>query len=165
MTVTIEKEIEVSFDFNEDEAIKAVVEAAAAYEKLPYEAEVSVTLTDNASIQEVNRDFRDTDAPTDVLSFPMADFETPADFDALEEMDDVFNPDTGEFMMGDIMISVDKVKEQALLYGHSEKRELCFLVAHSMLHLMGYDHMEDSERLLMEKKQEEILESLGISRE
>ena len=104
MTVTIEKEIEVSFDFNEDEAIKAVVEAAAAYEKLPYEAEVSVTLTDNASIQEVNRDFRNTDAPTDVLSFPMADFETPADFDALEEMDDVFNPDTGEFMMGDIMI-------------------------------------------------------------
>ena len=164
MTVTIEKEVECGFSFDEDELIRTVIEAALDYENCPYDAEVSVTLTDNESIREVNRDFRNLDRATDVLSFPMADYATPADFDSLEEMDDVFNPETGEYMMGDIMISVEKVKEQAEAYGHSEKRELAFLVAHSMLHLMGYDHEEDEERQVMEKKQEEILQNLNITR-
>ena len=108
--------------------------------------------------------YRNIDKETDVLAFPMADYKTPADFDILEEMDDVFNPDTGEYMMGDIMISVDKVREQAEAYGHSEKRELCFLVAHSMLHLMGYDHMTPEDAACMEKKQEAILTKLGYTR-
>jgi len=164
MTVTIEKEVECGFSFDEDELIRTVIEAALDYENCPYDAEVSVTLTDNESIREVNRDFRNLDRATDVLSFPMADYATPADFDSLEEMDDVFNPETGEYMMGDIMISVEKVKEQAEAYGHSEKRELAFLVAHSMLHLMGYDHEEEEERQVMEKKQEEILQNLNINR-
>jgi len=164
MTVTIEKEVECGFSFDEDELIRTVIEAALDYENCPYDAEVSVTLTDNESIREVNRDFRNLDRATDVLSFPMADYATPADFDSLEEMDDVFNPETGEYMMGDIMISVEKVKEQAEAYGHSEKRELAFLVAHSMLHLMGYDHEEEEERQVMEKKQEEILQNLNITR-
>ena len=164
MTVIIETETEVSFDFDYEEAIRQVIERSVDYEEMPYDPEVSVTLTDNASIREVNREFRSLDRETDVLSFPMADYPEPACFDILEDMDDVFNPDTGEYMMGDIMISVEKVREQADLYGHSEKRELCFLVAHSMLHLMGYDHEEDEERLIMERKQEEILKSLNIGR-
>ena len=79
-------------------------------------------------------------------------------------MEDYFNPETGELMLGDIVISVDKVEEQAEKYGHSQTRELAFLVAHSMLHLCGYDHMEEEERLLMEARQNEILERRGYTR-
>ena len=108
---------------------------------------------------------RQIDNPTDVLSFPMCDFETPGDFSLLEETpEEYFNPDTGELMMGDIVISVEKVKEQAEKYGHSETRELAFLVAHSMLHLFGYDHMEEQEAKIMEEKQKEILEQMNILR-
>ena len=164
MTVHIENETEEQFQFDYEELIRSVIGAALEYEACPYDAEVEVVLTDNAGIHEINLQQRNIDRPTDVLSFPMAEYETPADFDGLEAQEDVFDPDSGEYMMGDIMISVDKVKEQADLYGHSEKRELGFLVAHSMLHLMGYDHMEDAERLVMEKRQEEILNSIGLTR-
>lgn len=165
MTITIDNEVNAVFDFDTEALINEVIIAALDYEECPYEASVEVILTDNAGIHEVNKEQRNIDAPTDVLSFPMAYYETPADFDALEtEQLDVFDPETGEYMMGDIMISVEKVREQAEAYGHSERRELGFLVAHSMLHLMGYDHMEDEERAVMEKKQAEILNSLGIFR-
>ena len=164
MTVHIENETEEQFQFDYEELIRSVVGAALEYEACPYDAEVEVVLTDDAGIHEINLQQRNIDRPTDVLSFPMAEYETPSDFDGLEAQEDVFDPDSGEYMMGDIMISVDKVKEQADLYGHSEKRELGFLVAHSMLHLMGYDHMEDAERLVMEKRQEEILNSIGLTR-
>ena len=76
-----------------------------------------------------------------------------------------FNPETGELLLGDIVISIERAKEQAEEYGHSLKREICFLTAHSMLHLMGYDHMEDEERVIMEQKQEQILNALGITRD
>ena len=78
---------------------------------------------------------------------------------------DYFDPDTGELILGDIIISVDRVKEQAESYGHSQKREFAFLVAHSMLHLCGYDHMEEDEAKVMEAKQEQVLASLGITRD
>ena len=101
---------------------------------------------------------------TDVLTFPMLDFDTPGDFSFLEEEEDAFHPDTGELILGDIMIAVGRMREQAETYGHGEVREYAFLIAHSMLHLMGYDHMEPNEAAVMEKKQEEILEELGILR-
>ena len=92
-------------------------------------------------------------------------YETPGDFSFLsDENEDDFNPDTGEVMLGDIIISVDKVKEQALEYGHSEKREFAFLITHSMLHLFGYDHMEADEAAVMEEHQRKILDALGITR-
>ena len=81
-----------------------------------------------------------------------------------EQSEDYFNPETGELLLGDIVISVDKVEEQAEKYGHSQTRELAFLVAHSMLHLRGYDHMEEQERIAMEKRQEEILSTGGFAR-
>lgn len=103
--------------------------------------------------------------PTDVLSFPMVDYEKPSDFDHVEDaVEDYFNPETGELMLGDIVISVDKVEEQAEKYGHSQTRELAFLVAHSMLHLCGYDHMVDEERLVMEDRQRQILDTRGYTR-
>jgi len=165
MTIHIENEVDASFDFEYEKVIESVVLEALDFEGCPYEASVEVVLTDDANIQEVNKEMRQLDKSTDVLSFPMAFYETPADFDGLEEQDDVFDPDSGEYMLGDIMISVDHVRNQAKEFGHSEKRELAFLVAHSMLHLMGYDHMEDSERLVMEEKQNQILENLGITRD
>lgn len=162
MTITIEYEAEKQLDLPYEDIIRDVVNESLDYEKCPYEAEVNVILTDNQAIQEINREHRQIDAPTDVLSFPMVDYEAPSDFDHVEDaVEDYFNPETGELMLGDIVISVDKVEEQAEKYGHSQTRELAFLVAHSMLHLCGYDHMEEEERLLMEARQNEILERRG----
>ena len=165
MTITIEYEAEKQLDLPYEEIIRDVVNESLDYEKCPYEAEVNVILTDNQAIQEINREHRQIDAPTDVLSFPMVDYEAPSDFDHVEDaVEDYFNPETGELMLWDIVISVDKVEEQAEKYGHSQTRELAFLVAHSMLHLCGYDHMEEEERLLMEARQNEILERRGYTR-
>lgn len=95
----------------------------------------------------------------------MVDYAAPADFSVVEDcVEEYFNPETGELLLGDIVISVDKVIEQAESYGHSQKRELAFLTAHSMLHLFGYDHIKEAERLVMEKKQREILSNLRIGR-
>lgn len=165
MTLEIEYETEDRLELPVEEIITAVVEEALRYEACPYDIELNVLLTDNASIQEINREQRGIDAPTDVLSFPMIEYETPADFSTVEEsVEDCFNPETGELLLGDIVISTDKVRDQAEAYGHSIKRELAFLVAHSMLHLFGYDHMEDEERSRMENKQREILTRLCIER-
>ena len=165
MTIEIEYEAEKKLDLPYEKIIRDVIEEAMDYEGCPYEAEVSVVLTDNPSIQEINRDYRQIDRPTDVLSFPMVDYERPADFCGLEEQaEDYFNPETGELMLGDIIVSVDKVEEQAEKYGRSQATGLAVLVAHSMLHLFGYDHMEEEERLVMERKQAEILERRGYRR-
>ena len=165
MTVTIEYEAEKKLSLPYEEIIREIVEGSLDYEECPYEAEVNVILTDNPSIQEINREHRQIDAPTDVLSFPLVDYGRPADFSHVEEQaEDYFNPETGELMLGDIVISVDKVEEQAEKYGHSQRRELAFLVAHSMLHLCGYDHMEEEERLDMEARQRAILDTRGYSR-
>lgn len=165
MTISIEYEAEKKLELPYETIIKDVVEASLDYEKCPYEAEVNVILTDNGTIREINRDHRQIDSATDVLSFPMVDYEAPSDFAHVEDaVEDYFNPETGELMLGDIVISVDKVEEQAEKYGHSQTRELAFLVAHSMLHLCGYDHMEEEERLIMEERQRAILETKGYTR-
>lgn len=165
MTINIEYEAEKKLEVPYEDIIRDIVEASLDYEECPYEAEVNVVLTDNEGIREINRDYRQIDAPTDVLSFPMVDYETESDFGHVEDaVEDYFNPETGELMLGDIIISVDKVEEQAAKYGHSETRELAFLVAHSMLHLCGYDHMEEEERERMEQRQREILSGRGYER-
>ena len=146
--------------------IKNVIEAALDYEKCPYEAQVYVLLTDNEEIHEINKEHRQIDRPTDVLSFPMLSYEKAGDFSFLEEeREDVFNPDTGEVILGDIIISVDKVLEQAQSYGHSPKREFAFLIVHSMLHLFGYDHIDPKDAAIMEPKQKQILEEMHIVRD
>jgi len=165
MTINIEYEAEKKLDIPYEDIIKRVVEDSLDYENCPYEAEVNVLITGNEDIRQINQEYRNIDSPTDVLSFPMVDYERPSDFERLEETgDDCFHPESGELLLGDIVISVDKIEEQAEKYGHSQTRELAFLVAHSMLHLCGYDHMEDEERLIMEKKQEEILSLGGYTR-
>ncbi len=166
MTSYIENETEERFPFDIQQVTDAVAEAVLRSEGCPYEAQINLVITDNASIREINRQFRGVDRETDVLSFPGVEYKTPSDFSHLEEQAaDYFEPESGELLLGDIMISAEKVKEQARRYGHSEKREFAFLVAHSMLHLCGYDHMEEEEAAIMENRQEEILKSLGITRE
>lgn len=166
MTFYVENETAVEFPFPVEETVRTVCEAVLESENCPYETQVNVVLTDNSGIREMNRECRGIDRETDVLSFPNVDFEQEGVFDIDEDREaDYFDPDTGELMLGDILISVDKVMEQAQNYGHSVRREFAFLVAHSMLHLCGYDHMEEAEAGVMEKKQEEILAGLGITRD
>lgn len=165
MDIMIEYETECQLAFDYETVIRDIVSAALEEYDCPYETEVSVTLTDNETIHEVNRTYRGIDRATDVLSFPMLSYDRPGDFQKVEEDADNFNPDTGCLLLGDIMISVEKVKEQAALYGHSEIRELAFLVAHSMLHLFGFDHMEEEERIDMEKRQELLLQKRGYTRD
>ena len=166
MTFYVENETEVVFEFNAEEIVKCVAQEVLDMEECPYEVQLNVLLTDNEGIREYNREYRQLDRETDVLSFPNLDFEEPGDFEIDEDREaDYFDPDSGELILGDIIISVDKVKEQAESYGHSRKREFAFLVAHSMLHLSGYDHMEPQEAKVMEDKQEQVLHKLGITRE
>ena len=165
MTVHFEKNIKKSFGFSVKQTACDVIKKVLENEECPYEAEVSVTLTDNEGIRRLNAQYRGKDMPTDVLSFPMIDFEKPGDFDSLERSADIFNPGTGELVLGDIVISADKVKEQAAAYGHTMKREFAFLIAHSVLHLIGYDHERSrTEERLMNEKQEDALAGLGIRR-
>lgn len=117
------------------------------------DGEVSMTLTDNEGIQKLNATHRDKDMPTDVLSFPQ--------YEGLKDLEEV---EEDYLYLGDIVISVEKAAEQAKQYGHSFEREMCFLVVHSMLHLIGYDHMTPEEEKEMTALQEAILKEVGMTR-
>ena len=133
---------------------RAIVETLA-YEQYENDAEVSVTLTDSASIQSVNHRFRGIDAPTDVLSFPLFDYEGTSE-----------EPPVDEFvgMLGDIVLSLEQAERQADEFGHSFEREVAFLCVHSMLHLLGYDHETGEEdEADMRHRQSEIMDLMGLS--
>ena len=165
MNIVIENEYEDEISIPYEKIAHDVIGAAIDYVSCPYECEVNLLLTDNETIHQINKEQRDINRPTDVLSFPMAEYEAPADFSKIEEDPMAFDPESGEFLLGDIVISMDKVWEQAKAYGHSYEREYAFLIAHSMLHLFGYDHMEEEERKEMEEKQEEILTKTRYTRD
>ena len=164
MRIYLENEEGPELDLDYMEIANLVTEGVLDYENCPYESQVELLLTNNAEIQRINNEFRGIDRPTYVLSFPIIEYDSPADFSSVEEDDSNFDLETGELILGNIVISKEKVIAQAEEYGHSVKREFAFLIAHSMLHLLGYDHMEDGERLVMEEKQRNILDNLGITR-
>lgn len=164
MRIYLENEEGPELDLDYMGIASLIAEGVLDYENCPYESQIELLLTNNDEIRRINNEFRGIDHPTDVLSFPMIDYESPADFSSLEEDDSNFDPETGELILGDIVISKEKVIAQAEEYGHSVKREFAFLIAHSMLHLLGYDHMEEEERLVMEEKQRSILANVGIER-
>ncbi|HHU71795.1 MAG TPA: rRNA maturation RNase YbeY [Clostridiales bacterium] len=165
MTFTIEYESKEKLDFDYEDLIKSVIIACLDSEDCPYEVEVSILFIDNDEIREINRDYRGIDSPTDVLSFPAVTFTSIGDFSDLEDYyADFFNPESGELFLGDIAISVEKAIEQANDYGHSLVREIAFLTAHSVFHLLGYDHMNEDDRLQMEAKQSQVLDKLNIIR-
>ena len=128
-------------------------------QKVEIECDISVTFTDNEDIREINNNYRGIDSETDVLSFPMLEFETPgAIFATPEDYED------DKLVLGDIIISTEKAYAQAEEYGHSAEREFAFLAAHSTLHLLGYDHMTEEEEKVMFEKQELSLANIGLSR-
>ncbi len=167
MIFCVENEVDASFDFDIEELAQTVAQAVLTEEKCDYEVEINLIITDDEGIQEINKEFRQIDKPTDVLSFPNVSYDEPGDFSVIEGEQKIYllNPDTGNISFGDIVINENRVRSQAVDYGHSEKREFAFLVAHSMLHLCGYDHMEEDEAAVMEKKQNDILNKLGITRD
>lgn len=167
MTFYVENETEEKFEFDVNALIDSLTKAVIKAENVPYDdVTLNVTFTDDETIQQVNKEFREIDKSTDVLSFPAIDFENPADFSFINgDEADYFDPDTDELILGDIMISLEHAHAQAVEYGHSFRREIAFLITHSLLHLLGYDHMDDEERKVMEEKQENILQSLNITRE
>ena len=134
--------------------VRFAVEATLAYEEIARDLEVSVTFTDDEGIRKLNRNFRKIDRATDVLSFPLFDFEGDGDTLA-DELDD---------MLGDIVLSLERAVAQAEEYGHSFEREVAFLTVHSMLHLLGYDHeTSEEDELDMRRRQTAIMEMLGLA--
>ncbi len=167
MTFYVENETDHVFDFDTENLLKELTQAVIKAENVPFsDVTVNLSFTDEEDIKETNKEFRGIDMVTDVLSFPALDLVAPADFTGIKAGDpSFFDPETGELILGDIMICVKRALEQAEEYGHSFKREIAFLITHSLLHLLGYDHEQDEERLVMEEKQKKLLDSLGISRE
>ncbi|MCR5053554.1 MAG: rRNA maturation RNase YbeY [Lachnospiraceae bacterium] len=164
MTIYFEDEYSMDQRINFDckEVAGSVIDKTLRKEGFPFDVQVSLTLTDEETIRNTNSEFRGIDSVTDVLSFPSNEF-LPGEYDVPEDELET-DPDTEEVVLGDIIICVERMLSQAEEYGHSVKREFAFLVTHSMLHLLGYDHMTDDERLVMEDKQRKILEELGITR-
>ena len=140
--------------------VRSAVKAALEYMDFPLKSEVSVMFTDDEEIHELNRLHRGVDRPTDVLSFPLFEYDENGD---IIEDDLDFNPN-GEMILGDIVISLETASRQAQEYGHSFEREIGFLTVHSMLHLFGYDHMTPEDEEEMFGYQREILERMGLER-
>lgn len=166
MIVNIENLIDAQFEFDYEKIAVSVCEAVLVQEKCPYDCEINITITDNHTIHEINKETRNIDRPTDVLSFPNLFFDEPAVFDIPEnELSDYLNPENDLIMLGDIILSFDKIIEQSREYNHSVLREYAFLIAHSMLHLSGYDHMNEDDAAIMEDRQKMVMSTLNIGRE
>ena len=150
----------VSIIVNDEKAISTQLmntlrKAASAC--IDMDVEISLSFVSLEEIHRMNREYRGVDRPTDVLSFPM--------FDSTEEMEEMQRLTGGDVPLGDVVICMDKIREQAEEFGHSEERETVYLFTHSVLHLLGHDHEEDEDRRKMRAREEEIMESLGISRQ
>lgn len=157
MNLLIERTIEENAF---DEVIELAVKAALAEEDMDENCEISVTLCTNSEIAELNEEYMHRTGPTDVLSFPQLAFDEDK---CIYEESLTYNGDN--LLLGDIVISLERAKEQAEEFGHSERREVGFLTVHSMLHLLGYDHMEDSDREEMQAKEKKILAAMNLPRE
>ncbi len=133
--------------------IRKACTATLKFEDFPYPAEVDVSIVNDETIKEMNSQFRNIDSATDVLSFPLGE---NGEYDT--------NPETGAKMLGDVVISADTAVKQADLYGHGLEREIAYLTVHSMLHLLGYDHVNGGlEKTIMREKEEEVLDALGLA--
>ena len=161
MTIQIEYETEKQLEIPYEQIVRDIIPAVLEYENCPYEAEVNLLFTDNEAIREMNRDYRQVDAPTDVLSFPNLE---KSYFQKLTEFDGERNPDDGILFLGDIVICKKVAKKQAKDYRHGAKREICFLALHGLLHLLGFDHIKEEEERLMKAASEDTLQAFGVSR-
>lgn len=150
--------LDISWEIDEEKRLEEMIvktaETALMIEGAKCDVDLSVVITDNENIREINNEQRNIDKATDVLSFPGYEKE---DWEIVKESDELI-------YIGDIVISKEKVVEQAEEYGHSFDREFCYLVAHGMLHLMGYDHMVDEDKIIMRSKEEEVMKKLNLER-
>ena len=149
----------IDFDEKLQKLVYDVVAMTLECEGFTKPCYVSVTITDNENIHEINLEHRGIDRPTDVLSFPVLEFDS--DGNAVENSGDYYD---GRLILGDIVLSAERAQEQRIEFGHSYEREVGFLVCHSVLHLLGYDHENDDERAVMREKEESTLEKLGLTR-
>ena len=157
--IIVETEVEAAPELTGQ--VTRVIEAALKAEQVKVPCEISVLFTDNDGIQAINREMREIDRPTDVLSFPMFELEPGVP----PEDEDYLDPETGMCPLGDMCISLERAEEQAKEYGHSLERELCYLAVHSVLHLLGYDHLDEGPmKRQMRAREETILGELGITR-
>ena len=163
MSVFILNEAEWEFDFDIQDIAQKVIGECLKLEDINLKTEINVTLVHEEEMKAINFEQREIDSVTDVLSFPMLEFDEPGVLLA-EEIKLNHNPDTDELMLGDIVICCERMETQAQEFGHSILREYAFLIAHSMFHLMGYDHMTKEEEQQMFQKQDQILNNLGITR-
>ncbi|NLY44281.1 MAG: rRNA maturation RNase YbeY [Clostridiaceae bacterium] len=151
-----------------DEKLKELIENAIGavldFEGFDQDVEISITLVDNEQIREINREYRNKDAETDVLSFPMLEFDEKREIIPMHQEGD-YNRDENVLVLGDIVISLEKAREQAQEYGHSFEREVGFLTVHSVFHLLGYDHEEEEQAKEMREKEEQVLQKLNLVRE
>ena len=151
--------LDISWEIDEEKRLENMIietaKAALELEGAKCDVDLSVVVTDNENIREINNEQRNIDRATDVLSFPGYEKDEWNELKKNEEL----------VYIGDIVISKEKVEEQAKEYGHSFEREFCYLVAHGMLHLMGYDHMVESDKVVMRGKEEEVMKKLKLERE
>lgn len=150
----------VSIDENINILIKRVIDICMKSEGLEMDYEVSVLIVNDEEIRLINKEHRDIDKSTDVLSFPIAEFYNGE----LISDDGDYDLESEQLMLGDIIISAETATRQAIEYGHSFEREMAFLTAHSCFHLLGYDHMEEAEERVMFSKQEAVLKEIGLTR-
>ena len=161
MTHQILFSADVDLPAGAEEQLETAVLAALDAEGVDVPCEIDVLVTDNAGIRQVNRDMRSVDAPTDVLSFPMFDLK-PGDKPSAADAD----PDSGLVPLGDMCISLERASAQGEEFGHGLKRELCYLAVHSVLHLLGYDHLDEGPmKAQMREREERIMGKLGLARE
>jgi len=156
--ISVEKDLE--------ENIKEIIDYALKEEQVLIPYEVSLIFVDNEAIREINSDTRGIDRATDVLSFPMLDYDEKKVFKEcyLDQEFSIIDLNEGNLVLGDIVLSLERAKEQSEEFGHSFIREVCYLVTHSILHLLGYDHMEDADKVIMRAREEEILSKFNIER-
>ncbi len=160
MIIIENEQDKISISGSINELIERTIDLCMKAEKLDKAYEVSVLIVDDKEMRVINREHRAIDKATDVLSFPMAEFENG---ELISDEGD-YDPEFDELMLGDIIISAETAKRQAHEYGHSFEREIAFLTAHSCFHLLGYDHMEEEEEKIMLGKQESILGQMGLNR-
>lgn len=150
--------LDISWEIEEDKSLESMIietaQIALSIENASCDVELSVVITDNENIREINNEQRNIDRATDVLSFPGYEKD---EWDEIKLTSDLI-------YIGDIVISKEKVEEQGIEYGHGFNREFCYLVAHGMFHLMGYDHMNDEEKAIMRSKEEEVMKKLNLER-
>ncbi len=158
LTIIENEQDKLEFTLEHEKLIKDVIEAALKHECFEHDSFVSITVTDNENIRVINNEQRNIDSATDVLSFPVLEFENG---EMIENAGDVFED---KLILGDIVLSLERAKEQSIEFGHSFEREIGYLVCHSVLHLLGYDHENEDEREIMRQKEEATLETLSLTR-